>query len=673
MGMPASAPQMTTGPAEPVPVAFIGRTSTLVMQDPAASLRRQARECQAKLSAGWYIAAWFWDIESGGLPTDQRGHGSAHQQFADIGIPRDGGLADLLAEAASPAPRFAAVICEDIERSGRDTYYALQLEKQLTLAGIPLFATDEPIDVAGANATTVLVRRVKQGVAEWFRLQIKEKAWRGLREHSLAGWNIGAPPYGYLADRVPHPVPVKASQGRTKTRLVLDPGRAPVVAAIFEWRTVDKLGGYAITQRLNADPGRYPSPRGGRWTEATVYAILRNPKYTGHMVFGRQRTTPTGRSVAVPEDQWLWSPEPAHPAIITRAAFDAAQAIGAEHSTSRDDPGMNAHPATRRTYVLRSRVRCRSCQRRMSGITRTSQRYWADGPDYSSTYYTCHHDPANPRHTVPETHPRTISVREDALLEVIRQFFAERVFGPDRAALLAADLPASAADDQARQDKQTAALTKRLRQIDAAENAHAREIEALAHLEDPHAPAVTALRSRVLARFTELEDERAQINTQLTDLAKTGPAASDPALLDALPHLGDLLAEAPARLQQQLYQAFDLQALYNKNLHQVTIHVTITDTTPRALAAIISDAGDGPQASPAGPDRPVFSDLAQAPIGACASARAARRAAAPGGKCADGVSLFVVGHAGSRRVFARWSWRKSKMRHSVSARPMGSQ
>jgi Recombinase len=311
--------------------------------------------------------------------------------------------------------------------------------------------------MTGANATTVLVRRVKQGVAEWFRLQIKEKAWRGLREHSLAGWNIGTPPYGYLADRVPHPVAYKAAQGRTKTRLILDPGRAPVVAAIFAWRTQDKLGGYAITQRLNARPDLYPSPRSGRWTEATVYAILRNPKYTGHMVFGRQRTTPVGRCVAVPEDQWLWSPEPAHPAIITRATWDAAQAIGAEHSTSRDDPGMNTHPATRRTYVLRSRVRCRSCQRRMSGITRTSARYSADGPDYSSTYYTCHHDPANP-------------------------------------------------------------------------------------------------------------------------------------------------------------QAFDLQALHNNNLHQVTIHATITDTTPRALAAIISDTGDGPQASPAGPARPGFSDLVQGPI-----------------------------------------------------------
>ena len=30
------------------------------------------------------------------------------------------------------------------------------------------------------------------------------------------------PPYGYLAQRVPHPVPMKASQGRTKTRLALE-------------------------------------------------------------------------------------------------------------------------------------------------------------------------------------------------------------------------------------------------------------------------------------------------------------------------------------------------------------------------------------------------------------------------------------------------------------------
>jgi len=138
---PAPEPRVSADPAEPVPVAFIGRTSTLVMQDPAASLRRQVRESEAKLPPGFFISRYFWDIESGGLAIADRGHGSAHEQFTGIGIPRDGGLADLLAEAAGPAPGFAAVICEDIERSGRDTYYALQLEKELTLAGIPLFAS----------------------------------------------------------------------------------------------------------------------------------------------------------------------------------------------------------------------------------------------------------------------------------------------------------------------------------------------------------------------------------------------------------------------------------------------------------------------------------------------------------------------------------------------------
>jgi len=249
-----------SAPAEPVPVAFLGRTSTLFLQDPAASLRRQAREVQEKLPPGWFISAWFWDIESGGLDLEQRGHGDAHQAV-NVGLPRDGGLAALLAEAAGPSPRFAAVMCEDIERSGRDTFNALKLERQLGDAGIPLFATDEPINVEGMNATTILIRRVKQGIAEWYRFQLKEKAWRGFEQHTIDGYNIGGAPYGYAPDRIAHPNPAKAAQGRTKTRLVLDAHRAPVVAQIFTWRTVDKLGATTIANRLNADPAAYPSPK----------------------------------------------------------------------------------------------------------------------------------------------------------------------------------------------------------------------------------------------------------------------------------------------------------------------------------------------------------------------------------------------------------------------------
>src|SRR5215471_19517106 len=217
---PAGPPM--TGPAEPVPVAFLGRTSTMSLQDPVASLHRQLRSSHAALPAGWFIAAHFWDIESGATDLEQRSQHSAHNQL-DVGIPRDGGMAELLAEAASPSPRFAVVVCEDIERSGRDTFNALKLERQLRDAGIPLFATDEPINAAGINATTILVRRVKQGVAEWFRLQLKEKAWKGMQEHTIAWWNSGTIPYGYQAERVPHPVPAKRAEGRTKTRLIPDP------------------------------------------------------------------------------------------------------------------------------------------------------------------------------------------------------------------------------------------------------------------------------------------------------------------------------------------------------------------------------------------------------------------------------------------------------------------
>ena len=135
-------------------MAFIGRTSTL-MQDPVASLRRQVRKSQAWLPAGFKIVAWYWDVESGGLDLEARSQGSNWQAAAGAGIPRDGGMADLLRAARSPEPPFAFVICEDIERSARDNYNSLKLERRLRDEGIAIFATDEPFSIKGVNATTI--------------------------------------------------------------------------------------------------------------------------------------------------------------------------------------------------------------------------------------------------------------------------------------------------------------------------------------------------------------------------------------------------------------------------------------------------------------------------------------------------------------------------------------
>ena len=236
------------------------------------------------------------------------------------------------------------------------------------------------------------------------------------------------------------------------------------------------------------------------------------------MVYGRSRTR-NGRRVRVPATDWLWSPDLAHPAIVDRATWDAAQDIAAGHSTSRDGDEPNTHPATLRTYPYRSRVHCRDCRRRMAGSTY--------GPRAQSTYYRCPHDPANPRHAAASSdHPRTVQAPETLLDQITGRFFADRIFGPGRAALLAAQLPATDADAAADRDAQAAALQARLKRIDAAQNSQIIELEELPA--DPADTAAAAMRARIRARFADLHTERQQIQTQLTALAKTTPPRRRP-------------------------------------------------------------------------------------------------------------------------------------------------
>jgi hypothetical protein len=122
------------------------------------------------------------------------------------------------------------------------------------------------------------------------------------------------------------------------------------------------------------------------------------------------------------------------------------------------------------------------------------------------------------------------------------------------------------------------------------------------------------MRTRHLKRFTELETERDDINRKLTALAKqaTQTTGGDPALLDRLPMLGDLLGKAPDRIKQQLLDAFDIQALYSKDKNQVTLWATITPSTPASLAAIIA-ASEIPDLAALLTSQDHLSDLASQP------------------------------------------------------------
>ncbi len=231
-------------------------------------------------------------------------------------------------------------------------------------------------------------------------------------------------------------------------------------------------------------------------------------------------------------------------ALVGKDTWDAA-ASRPEPTTATS--GTAEMPSTRpgRRYQLRSRLWCKICRRRMRGATRTGPAYRA-----TYTYYRCPHDKTIPRHAAAHPGHPSMTVREDDLMTALTRFFGERVFGPDRAAMLAAALPASAADQAAQRTAKAAALRKQLARIDTAENALITELEAPAQ---PGDPAAQALRNRIRARFTDLYTERTRLETELAALEAATTQDNDPSLLDALPILGDILTSAPARLIEQLW------------------------------------------------------------------------------------------------------------------------
>jgi hypothetical protein len=285
--------------------------------------------------------------------------------------------------------------------------------------------------------------------------------------------------------------------------------------------------------------------------------------------------------VDVPPDQWIWSAQPTHPALVGKATWDAAQTIGALRGNVRDAEQPRIRPGRR--YQYRGRLWCKICKRRMRGVTRTSP---TTRQPTSYTYYLCPHDPGHKAHTAAYPDHPNVMISEKTLMTATASFFAQYVFGPDRATMLKAQLPADAEQETARRAAHANRLDKQLAKNETAQHALITELETPA---DPGDPAAQALRERIRGRYRELHGEQKTLEAQRDQLDVATTQVSDPALLDALPVLGDILTGAPAGLAEQLFEAFRVQAVYSKAHQQVTIRATITDATPDAVTRLLAD------------------------------------------------------------------------------------
>ncbi|MFG2941762.1 recombinase family protein [Streptomyces sp. NPDC048282] len=357
---------------------------------------------------------------------------------------------------------------------------------------------------------------------------------------------------------------------------------AETVTTIATWRYEEKLGYGTIVERLNADLDRYlpPEPPGGperargAWSRSAVYEILHNPKYTGYQVFNRRGTRSRKGAYNDPR-LWVWSPEPAHEPLIPKWMYDENVAQRDDEHGTRNGNGLNAHPRTRRTYVFRGRVHC-FCDRRMRGVERKR-----------ITYYQCWPKGNNRgRPQVYADHPKTVNIRETALLEAVGAFFGDRVFGPQRRELFFADL-SSRDDREARQrEQERERLQRSLADVQRRQANILRQVEE----SDPGDPFARGLRDR----YNDLERERRTTlgAVRALDTAEeaepAGPTADAVELLDALPFLEMNLARAPEPLLWQLFELTHLKI----ELHDDSDHITLTIRLPATYLTTAAEAAE---------------------------------------------------------------------------------
>ena len=560
--------------------AFYGRVSTEDAQDPSLSIPRQLAACQRVIAeSGGEVVARFWDIESGRKSLDTRGNGASGNRLG-VAVARDGGIHDLLAVAHEGA--FDAVLVESIDRLSRMTADATRIERELEQLDIALFATDEPMT---GNATAVLTRRVKQGVAEWYVRDLIEKSRRGMEESVRQGWHTGGPvPYGYTLEPHPHPNPHKAREGKRKHRLIPDPVRAPTVRMIFEDYCVSGLGLGAICEKLNRDLDRYPPPNRNKkdendlrptWSRSQIQAMLRNPKYTGFNVWGRHDKR-RGRPFIRPREEWIWSAALTHDPLIPKELFDLVEERAArnEHQAKLTAPKQYIQRSggrSARLYPLRGRVRCALCGRRMSGSHQK-------GANWYRCQFVDRHGIAAAKAT---GHPRVLGIKEEVVLLELFDFLSRRLFGPGRLDLLRDDLARTSAGGW---HEHEAEVTQRRRGLAEIDRSLYRQALRLEEHDDPAHPVVALAKQRIV----ELTARRDQLERELASLEAQPPSDVHPdaveAMLATVPDLRDALFDYDAPELAQLFEDFEVEVTYDKHERTLQLAATLALDTPPETA-----------------------------------------------------------------------------------------
>lgn len=238
--------------------------------------------------------------------------------------------------------QFDTIILWKIDRFGRNREEIAFNKYRCKKNGVKIVRVAEAIPDSPEG---VILDSVLEGMAEYYSLQLSQNILRGQRASAEKCQSTGGNrPLGYKTDPV------------TK-QFIIDPETAPTVRLVFELyaqgQTVTE-----IVKELNQRGLR--TLRGGKFTNNSLYTILRNEKYIG-----------------VYKYKDLVRVEGGIPAIVDTETFYKVQEM------LKVNKRAPSHSWTHVEYILTDKLFCGHCGSKMIGETGTGK-----GKKYN--YYTCY-------------------------------------------------------------------------------------------------------------------------------------------------------------------------------------------------------------------------------------------------------------------------------------------
>ncbi len=397
-------------------VALYARVSTTKQAEKDLSIPDQLRQMKEWCKVNKHSVAVEY-IEPGASATDDRR--PVFQQ--------------MIGEACVSPPPFDAIIIHSLSRFFRDMIEFGLYERRLKKSGVRLISITQQTsdDPAGEMA-----RSIFSLFDEYQSKENSKHTLRAMKENARQGFFNGSnPAYGFRKVEVE----IQGNKGKKK-RLEIDPTEAAIVNKIFQLYLSgyqgQSLGVKGIAAHLNE---RGSTMRGKRWRKTLIHEMLTNRLYLGEYVFNK---TEAKTRRLKPEAEWItFQVEP----IITADTFSQVKQKLSDRSPDKVPPRIVNTPT-----LLTGFIKCGSCGASMTIATGKGGRY---------RYYKCSNRINN---LASGSSCQSNNIPMERLDGLILEAVANRVFVPERVAVMMKELQHNLKHSRTDHDDQLKKLTREL-------------------------------------------------------------------------------------------------------------------------------------------------------------------------------------------------------------------